>query len=301
MVGTIRASVPAGKRLDEQLQLIYERTRRNGSMGVKSLNFVAQHFNISYESVHRVCKKYHQAAMLDPSFALTFPQFTQIMREALGKTAGGDLDRTSDQARELARTFTIYDATGTTPGRLRTARAKLPRMQAKEVENSTWGPQDDDRGRTPLDTGLVTPRRLKTASFLPTTLNMTWAGRNTSRIHGESHIMFSNTPRNLSSRGSASQDWGGKTDWHSEYMDLGKFYSGDVDFKSAGEYVPFAKFPVHKKFETEANEIGRASRRLKTGQLHEPPVRHPAEPRGQFPHTLPRRVLSVPPLFLRSS
>lgn len=271
-------------------------------MGVKALNFVAQHFNISYDTVHRVCKRYHQEAMLDPSFALTYPQFTQIMREALGKMAGGDMDHgTSDQARDLARNFTIYDTTGTTPVRLRTARDKLSRMPAKQVEDSTWGPQDDDsasRGRTPLDTGLVTTRRLKTASFLPTTLNMTWAGRNTSRIHGESHIMFSSTPRNLSSRGSASQHWGGKTDWHSEYMDLGNFYSGDVDFESAGEYMPLTKFPAHKKFETEANEIGRAlRRRLKTGQLHEPPVRHPAEPRGQFlhqlPHTLSRRVLSL--------
>ena len=80
---TQRALAPAGKRLDEQLALTYERVRGNGSMGVQALEFVASHFNIGHDAVHRVCRKYHQEEMQDPSFALTFPQFTRIMREAL--------------------------------------------------------------------------------------------------------------------------------------------------------------------------------------------------------------------------
>ena len=65
-------------------------------------------------------------------------------------------------------------------------------------------------------------------------------------------------------------------------MDLGKFYGDGADFSTAGEYTTQFKFPAHSKFETEATEIGRASLRLATGQLHEPPVRHPAEPRGEL-------------------
>ena len=284
MVGTMRGSAPAGRRLDEQLALMYDRVRSNGSMGITALNFVAQHFSIPYDTVHRVCRKYHQEAITDPSFSLTFPQFTQIMRDALGKLGGGDLDHgTVDQARDLARSFTIYDATGTSPGRMQTKRGLGLYKMNKEVEDISWGPmnEDDSRGRTPLDTGLVTPRRLKTASFLPTTLNLTWSAnrRGLCESARDSHFRFASTHRStVSSHGGR-----GKSDtWHSEYMDLGKFYGDGADFSTAGEYTPQFKFPAHSKFETEANEIGRASRRLATGQLHEPPVRHPAEPRGEL-------------------
>ena len=118
MVGRMRASVPHGKRLDESLQLIYEKVRQNSAMGVEALSFVAKHYDISYETVHRACRKYYQQEMLDPSFSLTFPQFLQLMREALGKSGGGDLKHgTVDQARDLARRFQIYDATCITPRR----------------------------------------------------------------------------------------------------------------------------------------------------------------------------------------
>ena len=312
MVKGTRASAPAGKLLDEQMQLVYERVRQNGSMGVSALAFVAQHFNISYDTVERVCKKYHQGAMIDPSFSLTFPQFTQIMREALVKTGGGDLDRgMADKARDLSRNFVIYDATTcTTSGSREGIRAMVPKKKpAKEVEDSTWGPLDDNsnvriellssRGRTPLDTGLVTPRRLKTASFLPTTSNLTWCARQLpagiprelrygTRLHGDAHILFPNVPHDVpSSYGSGHKKFflqpGSLDDtWKSEYMHLGKFYTDGVDFSTAGEYVSAPKFSVHRKFETEANEIGRVTRRLSTGQLDEPPVRHPADPRGKF-------------------
>jgi len=304
-------SVPAGRRLDEQLQLIYQRVLSNGSMGVQALNFVASHFDIPFETVHRVCKKHHQQAMaVDPSFTLTFLQFSQIMREALGKAGGGDLEHGMvEHARGLARSFTIYDATCTTPGRVRMAMAaKLPKVSVRETEDNSWGVSDSDngsRGRTPLDTGLATPRRLKTASFLPTTLNLTWSARRT----GDSHIMFAPACNVASSRGSSFRDLNSlNSTWHSEYMDLGKFYGDDstatCDLNTAGEYVPPSNFPVHKKFETEANEIGRASRRLATVQLHEPPVRHPAAPRGLFPfsrlssRSLPPALESEPALSI---
>ena len=276
----MRASVPQGKRLDESLQLIYEKVRQNSSMGVDSLNFVAQHYDISYDTVQRVCRRYHQQEMLDPRFSLTFPQFLQVMREALGRTGGGDLVHgTADQARDLARSFQIYDATCVTPRRGRTGKPRLPSMPPKEVEDTTWGPQPEasSRGRTPLDTGLVTPRRLKTASFLPTTLNLTASARRT----GDSHLLFLNGPlRNLTSA-SGPKGYDIASTWHSEYMDLGRFYSEGRDLSAAGTYVPYSKFAAHQKFETEASEVGRASRRLSTGQLQEPPVRHPAEPRGE--------------------
>ena len=307
-----RASAPAGKLLDEQMQLVYERVRQNGSMGVSALAFVAQHFNISYDTVERVCKKYHQGAMIDPSFSLTFPQFTQIMREALVKTGGGDLDRgMADKARDLSRNFVIYDATTcTTSGSREGIRAMVPKKKpAKEVQDSTWGPLDDNsnvriellssRGRTPLDTGLVTPRRLKTASFLPTTSNLTWCARQLpggiprelrygTRLHGDAHILFPNVTHDVpSSYGSGHKKFflppGSLDDtWKSEYMHLGKFYTDGADFGNAGEYVSAPKFSVHRKFETEANEIGRVTRRLSIGQLDEPPVRHPADPRGKL-------------------
>lgn len=279
----MRASVPAGKRLDESLQLIYEKVRQNSSMGLEALNFVAQHYNISYDTVQRVCRKYYQEEMLDPSFNLTFPQFLQLMREALGKSGGGDLKHgTADQARDLARSFQIYEATCATPRRGGSAKIKLPSMPPAEIEDLSWGPRPESsvlglsRGRTPLDTGLVTPRRLKTASFLPTTLNLTASARRT----GDSHLLFANGPlRNLTSA-SGPHGYDMEGTWKSEYMDLGRFYNDGQDLKAAGTFVPLDKFPAHQKFETESSEIGRASRRLSTGQLHEPPVRHPAEPRG---------------------
>ena len=281
MVGRMRASVPHGKRLDESLQLIYEKVRQNSAMGVEALSFVAKHYDISYETVHRACRKYYQQEMLDPSFSLTFPQFLQLMREALGKSGGGDLKHgTVDQARDLARRFQIYDATCITPRRGSPAKTKLLVIPPKDIEDTSWGPKPEAsmmfRGRTPLDTGLVTPRRLKTASFLPTTLNLTASARRT----GDSHLLFPNGPlRNLSSA-SGPKGYDIPATWHSEYMDLGRFYSDGQDLNAAGTFVPLSKFPAHQKFETESSEIGRASRRLSTGQLHEPPVRHPAEPRG---------------------
>jgi hypothetical protein len=293
-----RSNAPVGKRLDEQLALTYEKVRRNGSMGMQSLEFVASHFNISHDAVHRVCRRYHQEEMQAPSFALTFPQFTRIMRETLGKTGGGDLQHgTVDQARGLARSFTIYDATATTPGRLRTANLRLARKPIKEVEDTSWGPVGDDggsRGFTPLDTGLATPRRLKTASFLPPTLNLTWSARRPNLCEGarDSHFLFANVPRNVKSSHSKLLS----NMWQSEYMDLGKFYSEETDFSTAGEYVPASKFHEHTKFETEANEIGRANRRLKTGHLLEPPVRHPADPRGNTCDVQPSSFQNASPV-----
>ena len=294
-VGTYPSAVPAGKRLEAGLALAYEKVRQNGSMGVKELEYVAQTFDVKHETVRRIARKYHQEAMLEPSFSLTFPQFSTIMRESLGLSGGGedgvDLLR---MATLLTRKYTVFDATCTTPNRIRSA-ARVPAMPKRDAVDSAREPPKTGSSsvlHTPLDTGLATPRRLKTANFLPTSLNLTlsakkrtgeYAGlgsRGSSQSqHFRPHDTSCAVPRIDIIRG-ASAERGPGTDnhwfgdnvsalpdsgvWRSIYSDLGSFYGTGVSIDKAGQFRPSSSFPPHTKFESEAQELGRFARKIQS-------------------------------------
>ena len=173
---------------------------KNACMDLKRVMFVAHTFRVSPFTAREAYQRFYPAA----HNGLTRAQFVHVMRESMNRGSGGDGEGLTDRGRELHRTFAIPDApldASQRPTPFKHAKAK-----SKLFVTAAWDrPGKADQGIVSqladnirslestivlresqkstlaaasrfLD-GSVTPRRISTASFIPSQRNLTMAAR----------------------------------------------------------------------------------------------------------------------------
>ena len=203
------------QRLDEQLRLTYSQVTKNGCMDLKNVMFVSHTFRVSPFTAREAYNRFYPGA----HNGLTRAQFVHVMRESMNRGGGGDGEGLTDRALSLHRSFAIPDAPldasrRPTTGRPVQAKAKLtgstgggrpgkPGQAAvsqladniRSLESTLTRSLEStlvrgsQKGTPPAATtrfldGSVTPRRISTASFIPSQRNLTLAAQRPSTSDG---------------------------------------------------------------------------------------------------------------------
>jgi len=218
--------LPGGQRLDEQLRMAYQQITKNSAMDLKNVMFISHSFQASPFQAKEAYNRFYPTA----HNGLTRSQFVHIMREAMSRSGGGEVGGLTDRGRSLHRTLAISDApldVSRCPVTLR-PRAQLS-VPTKLSVATGWGEEAtagnevspvahiadgirslesilvlrETQHGTPSRflQGSVTPRRISTASFVPSQRNLTMAAKRPTTSDGRAVVVRGCGGNNLGTYG----------------------------------------------------------------------------------------------------